>query len=37
MRVWVVVGLRDQLRLVLARPPEKLQNLVSLTISVATG
>lgn len=36
MRVWAVVGLRDS-ELVLARPPEKLLNLVSLTISVATG
>lgn len=36
MRVWVVVGLRDS-ELVLARSPEKLLNLVNLTISVATG
>lgn len=36
MRVWLVMGLRNS-ELVLASPSVKMQNLVSLTISVATS
>lgn len=36
MKVRLAMGLRDS-ELVLASPPEKLQSLVSLTISVATS